>query len=247
MTKTREQVRERRWRVALYIVAALIGLRWLLIGAAQLPTSDFGEWAAAMLLFIVFILWARCQLPVGDHPLIRRDAGLLMVILAPIATLYYLFVTRRSRPRGISISVAASLVLPALAYAGGSILAATVPIPPRYVQLTVGGEWVVVDSASGTDIARRDLSTLADFVLRERAAGRAIPTDVLELYDRWLSTNPKTGRDPYDPFTGVGYYYEVRDSGFVLWSVGPDRVLGNDDDVWYAWPDPQDTSRATTR
>jgi hypothetical protein len=247
MAERREPGTERRWRVALYVIAALVGLRWFLVGAAQLPTSDFGEWAAAMLLFVIFILWARSQLPSGDHPLIRRDAGLLMVIFAPVATLYYLFATRRSRPAGVSISVMASLVVPVLAYASGSILAGFVPIAPRYVQLTAGGEWVAVDSATGSEIARRDLATLAAFVLGERAVGNALPTDAAELYDRWLTANPRNGRDPYDPFTGFGYLYEVRDTGFVLWSVGPDKVLGNPDDVWYVWPEPNDTSSAAGR
>lgn len=230
---------ERRWRLVLYVVAALVALRWLLIGAAQLPTSDFGEWAAAMVLFICFIVWARAQLPSGDHPLIRRDAGLLMVILAPIATLYYLYATRRSRPRAVSVSVAAALVMPAVAYAMGGVLAAAVPLGPRYVRLAPRGDWIAVDSATGSDIARRDLTTLAEFVVGERAAGRAMPADAPELYARWWSANPDSWRAPYDPFTGFGYLYEVRDSGFVLWSVGPDKTLGNDDDVWYLWPPPE--------
>jgi hypothetical protein len=139
------------------------------------------------------------------------------------------------------------LVAPALTLLAGMVVASAVPIPPRYVQLAPGAEWIRVNAATGTEIARRDLGSLADFILGERRAGRPLPSDAFDLYARWLDSENGGWRDPYDPFTGLGYLYDVRDTGFVLWSSGPDKQLGNSDDVWYDWPARTDTMMVAGR
>jgi hypothetical protein len=52
---------------------------------------------------------------------------------------------------------------------------------------------------------------------------------------------------PVRLFYRHGYLYELRDTGFVLWSSGPDKQLGNADDIWYDWPARTDTIRVVER
>ena len=87
---------EPAFRYSFYVLAALFTLRSFLAGASQLPDSGGAALATGAVLFLSFVFWARSQLPRGDHPLIRREAGLWLVVLAPITVLYYLIASRHS-------------------------------------------------------------------------------------------------------------------------------------------------------
>jgi Zn-dependent protease with chaperone function len=85
---------------------------------------------------------------------------------------------------------------------------------------------------AGTAQARQDFAALASLIREEERAGRGMPWDISEVYDRWNAMNPGE-REPLDPFDGTRYAYEQRGSRFKLWSVGPDQEWQTDDDLSY--------------
>lgn len=80
--------------------------------------------------------------------------------------------------------------------------------------------------------ARREIAALAAFVEAERTAGRELPWDTTELYNRWTAANPNR-TEPFDPFDGDRYGYSQRGDQFLLWSVGPDGESRTGDDITY--------------
>ncbi|HXW04710.1 MAG TPA: M48 family metallopeptidase [Vicinamibacterales bacterium] len=83
-----------------------------------------------------------------------------------------------------------------------------------------------------TPRAEREIAELAAFVRAELEAGRDLPWDAPDLYERWRKANP--GREePLDPYDGTRYGYVQRGSHFILWSVGPDLESRTADDVTY--------------
>jgi Zn-dependent protease with chaperone function len=80
--------------------------------------------------------------------------------------------------------------------------------------------------------ARREIAALAAFLEAERAAGRELPWDTVELYSRWTAGNPNPP-EPFDPFDGDRYGYSQRGDQFLLWSVGPDGESRTADDIRY--------------
>ena len=223
-------------RLFLYAACGVLSVYGLLVGASMLPGSDTVALASGLLIFLVFLLWARSQLPIANHPLIQHAGVLALLLLAPLAIPYYLFATRRDRPTPRSVAILLAILAPFLFAIGGAYLAWAVPLPPRYLQLQDGGPWIRVTPATGAHIARQDFAVLTEFVTLERSEGRGMPTDVQDLYHRWYAARPDAYRPPLDPFTGLSYYYERRDTGFVLWSAGPDRKVGTVDDTWFQWP-----------
>jgi Zn-dependent protease with chaperone function len=84
----------------------------------------------------------------------------------------------------------------------------------------------------GTRQAQQDFVELASFIQEEERAGRGLPWDTREVYERWTAAHPGK-REPHDPFDGTRYAYEQRGSRFKLWSVGPDTEWETDDDLSY--------------
>lgn len=93
---------------------------------------------------------------------------------------------------------------------------------------------------AGTTQAQQDFVALASFIREEERAGRGMPWDTREVYDRWKAANPGR-REPRDPFDGTRYVYEQRGSQFKLWSVGPDEEWDTDDDLTYDSRTPSST------
>jgi Zn-dependent protease with chaperone function len=85
---------------------------------------------------------------------------------------------------------------------------------------------------AGTTQAQQDFVVLASFIREEERAGRGMPWDTREVYDRWNAANP-AGHEPRDPFDRTRYWYEQRGSRFKLWSAGPDEEWQTDDDLSY--------------
>ena len=68
---------------------------------------------------------------------------------------------------------------------------------------------------------REDFQRLAAFLETELKAGRDLPWDGSELYDRWRTGQPGQA-EPRDPYDGMPYGYEQRGEQFRIWSAGPD-------------------------
>jgi Zn-dependent protease with chaperone function len=92
----------------------------------------------------------------------------------------------------------------------------------------------------GTPLAQRDFVELASFIREDERAGRGLPWDTREVYERWNAAHPGT-REPRDPFDGTRYVYEQRGNRFKLWSVGPDAEWETDDDLSYDSNSPNPT------
>jgi len=76
-------------------------------------------------------------------------------------------------------------------------------------------------------IVHQDFARIAAFLEGEMKAGRELPWDDDELYDRWRSAHPGE-TEPLDPYDGMWYGYEQKGEHFRLWSTGPgdDRRSG---------------------
>jgi hypothetical protein len=74
--------------------------------------------------------------------------------------------------------------------------------------------------------------SLAALIRDDERAGRGLPWDPRELYDRWNGLHEKA-KEPRDPFDGTRYAYEQRGKDFRLWSVAPDGEWDTPDDVTY--------------
>jgi hypothetical protein len=69
-------------------------------------------------------------------------------------------------------------------------------------------------------IVEQDFARLAAFLNAEQTAGRELPWDEDELYERWRAAHPAEP-EPVDPYDGMWYGYEQRGEHFRLWSSGP--------------------------
>lgn len=210
------------------------------MAAEQLPASAvtlIGGWLVPGMI----VLWARQQGASTGRGRLGTAADVLFALFGPLWVVYYLIRTRANRERKLSALLGAVAFAPIGGYVVGFTAFAWFPIPPRYLDLGDGRGQQRITAEVGSHAADRDFGRLAAFVAAERAAGRGLPTDVDDLYARWS----RRSRDlpPFDPFTGGGYYYEVRDSGYGLWSAGPDHRFDTDDDPWFVWP-PVDTDLA---
>ena len=90
------------------------------------------------------------------------------------------------------------------------------------------------NAAAGRDPAtavQQDLDTLARLALAHRESGGDYPLDEEALAKAWEVSNPRAPF-PIDPYDGKRYGYLVREDHFILWSAGPDKESGTDDDLW---------------
>ena len=76
-----------------------------------------------------------------------------------------------------------------------------------------------------------DFQSLALAAESHKKATGMYPDGVETLYETWHGDNPG-GNEPLDPYDGQRYGYNPGDGGFTLWSAGPDRQGGTDDDLW---------------
>jgi hypothetical protein len=204
-----------------------------LVGAAQLPEHIGLTFAATWLLPAGVLLWDRSARLKSAVYTPASGIGYLLFLFGPLLALWYLLRTRRDRHWGLTVILAGLAFAPMLGYVSGQLAATLVPIPPRYVELEGRYRRVTRDLAS--EVAQADFRRLAQFLTEERGANRPLPADADELYARWIERHPYD-HPPYDLFTGGGYYYGPRDTGYGLWSAGPDRQLGTEDDPWFVWP-----------
>jgi Zn-dependent protease with chaperone function len=98
----------------------------------------------------------------------------------------------------------------------------------------------------GTAQARKDLAMLASSIREDERAGRGMPWDTREMYERWNAAHPGEV-EPLDPFDGSRYAYEQRGNQFKLWSVGPDEEWRTGDDLSYDSRITQSSGEASPR
>lgn len=220
----------------LVLVGAVAIAYSALVGAEQLPERPvlgaFVSWlVAGGVLFV-----ARTESLRADSSAPGRVSGVLFVLFGPFYVASYLFSTRRQRHWGLSGILASVAFSPFVGYVLGVGATLAWPIPPRYVDFgdARGPQRVTAQVATAT--ARADFARIARFLADEAAAQRPLPHDGEELYVRWGKARPEE-RIPLDLFTGVAYYYESRDTGYGLWSAGPDRTFDTADDLWFLWPE----------
>ena len=207
-----------------------------LVGAGQLSERPALGALVGWLLAGTVLLVARAESVRADSSAPGRVSGLLFILFGPLYVAYYLFSTRQQRHWGVSVILTAVAFGSFVGYVVGAGVVAAFPIPPRYVDLgdTKGSQRVTPQLAAGT--AQADFNRIARFLAAEVAAHRPLPQDVDEFYERLGKAQPEE-RLPIDLFTGFGYHYEPRDTGYGLWSAGPDRTFGTADDLWFLWPD----------
>ncbi|HEV2132101.1 MAG TPA: M48 family metallopeptidase [Longimicrobiaceae bacterium] len=94
-------------------------------------------------------------------------------------------------------------------------------------------DYVAPPPEEASRAAQEGFARLAAFLAEERQAGRPLPADAEELYDRWFEAYPEE-EPPVDPYDGDYFGYSFDGTGYILWSSGPDQAPGTDDDVIYA-------------
>jgi Zn-dependent protease with chaperone function len=120
----------------------------------------------------------------------------------------------------------------------GSVAALVFPLwLARVSQTARGGDSPLDDykppaPAVAAESATRDVAALGAFVEAELRAGRDLPWDSVDLYNRWNAAHPNTD-EPVDPYDGERYGYNQRGSQFRVYSVGPDLAYRTADDVVY--------------
>ena len=86
------------------------------------------------------------------------------------------------------------------------------------------------NSAAARIQVDQDLRALQALIETDRAAGRQVPWDLYELYERWSEARPGQSQ-PVDPFSGYWYDYDQRGDAYRLWSLGPDAINRTADDI----------------
>lgn len=69
---------------------------------------------------------------------------------------------------------------------------------------------------------REDFRRIIAFLDAEVKAGRELPWDEDEFYERWRAAYPAEP-EPRDPYDGMTYGYEQRGEHFRMWSAGPEN------------------------
>jgi hypothetical protein len=187
------------------------------------------------LAFGMVVVWARQHGASAGRGSLGPAAAVLYVFYGPFWVAYYLLRTRADREPKLTTLLSAVAFAPI----GGWLVALPaltfLPIYPRYLDFGDGRGQQRVTAELGSQVAHRDFGRLVAFLGDERIAGRGLPADADDLYARWSKYRFRD-LPPFDPFTGAGYYYEVRDNGYGLWSAGPDHRFQTDDDLWFVWP-----------
>ncbi len=90
---------------------------------------------------------------------------------------------------------------------------------------------LVVDHGAATTTVSADAERLLVVLRRHHRAGNPLPADVDALETLWQEHHPDQPW-PLDPYDGLGYGYVPIDQSTVrIWSSGPDRESGTEDDV----------------
>ena len=87
----------------------------------------------------------------------------------------------------------------------------------------------VADTNMASAKVNIDFMALRAFITAEVTAGRTLPADAQELYQRYEASNGGDG--PTDPFDGARYGYVRVGEGYKLVSSGPDGLPDTDDDL----------------
>lgn len=85
-----------------------------------------------------------------------------------------------------------------------------------------------VDVAATEAQVRADFRSLSTFIA-ETWAVEDLPESMAEIRERWSAA--KDIPFPFDPFDGYEYGYDLTPGGYLLWSSGPDRSPGTEDDI----------------
>ena len=216
-------------------VGALAIVYFAFVGAEQLPERAALSTLVGWLVAGAVLLLARAESLQTGRSVPGGGSGVLFLLFGPLFVAYYLFRTRRERHWGVSSILAAVALSPVFGYAIGAGALWAFPIPPRFVDLDDGQGPQRVTPQLAAQTVQADFERIARFLAGELAANRPLPRDVEELYERFHSSHASE-RILIDLFTGSGYYYEPRDTGYGLWSTGPDRAFDTADDLRLLWP-----------
>jgi len=202
----------------------------VLIGAEQVPETTLRFVIMVWLMPIAILWWVQTE----SADTMSEELKWLFVLFGFFVIPYYLLRTRRLRPFQSTALVALALLAPYLGYLAGG-LAPVVGVVPRYYRLTKDGPFERLTPALGERLVHRDATSVCGLIGAEVAAGRGIPKDADDLYERWRRSHPREPV-PLDPFTANSYWYIRGATAYGLKSVGPDGKMDTDDDIIYKCP-----------
>jgi Zn-dependent protease with chaperone function len=86
------------------------------------------------------------------------------------------------------------------------------------------------DKADPRDQVNYDLAMMVRLAMAYQKTSGSFPKDIQALRNAWELNHPRQAF-PVDPYDGKPYGYVIKDDHAVIWSSGPDRRSGTDDDV----------------
>ncbi len=130
------------------------------------------------------------------------------------------------------IAILGAMLLPAAA--GGLTAATFLPrmVARRAETASHEDKYEPPPTDLATHQAQADFIRLSAFLQSELEAGRSLPADGTALYKRWNQVR-RYEWEPFDPFDGERYGYQLQGPAFVFWSSGPDQESDTLDDIMF--------------
>ncbi len=111
---------------------------------------------------------------------------------------------------------------------GGIVLGMWLPRPYK----RPAAKAPATEDATGIKQVNQAFDQFSRMLDADVAAGRPLPWDVYDLYDRWKQVY-RDSEAPYDPFDGYWFDYDHNGRDYRLRSRGPDAESHTDDDIVY--------------
>ena len=192
---------------------ALLGLTVLAAGGRLARRVDLRNFAAQQLQLDTGLMTIGEWL--STHPPLAKRLTQIDPALAPV---------RASRPLGAlrGVGVLAAVLTPIML----SGVAAAILVPKFAAAAATSAEdydpaYIAPPADVADRLVEQDFERMSAFLHAEASAGRELPRNTSELYDRWHEAHPNQD-EPRDPYDGMRYGYEQKGEHFRLSSAGPD-------------------------
>jgi Zn-dependent protease with chaperone function len=114
---------------------------------------------------------------------------------------------------------------------GGIVLGMWLPKPySRSGSAAFAAKFEAAEKTTGIQKVNQAFDQFSRMLDADVAAGRPLPWDVYDLYDRWKEVY-RDSDAPYDPFDGYWFDYDHNGRDYRLRSRGPDAESHTDDDI----------------
>lgn len=161
----------------------------------------------------------------GSHPPLSKRVAALDPSLAPAH-----FHPTKGRALALG-TLAATAALGLVVVVGGARFASRTMGEMERMRSELGAAgtsgFQVADPTRAAQQVEADFEELSRFIAAEWTEG--VPETIAEVRARWEERSEAVF--PIDPFDGFDYGYDLTDTGYRLWSTGPDGEVLTEDDI----------------